>query len=82
MNPNSCWSYRTKRVQQTEELAPWNVVPLAEPAEDWLAAVIRMALHASVEGIEPPPTTWDQIRRRIEASVSPLSHQGEIYEEA
>jgi hypothetical protein len=56
----------------------WNKVPEAEPAQDWFTSVIRMALYARVEGIEPAPTTWDTVRRRIEALVPSLPHQGEV----
>ncbi len=55
-----------------------NEVPEAEPAQDWFTSVIRTALQARVQGIEPAPTTWDTVRRRIEALFPSLSHQGEV----
>jgi hypothetical protein len=56
----------------------WKKVPGAEPEEDGFNLVIRAALQARVEGIEPAPTTWDTVRRHIEALVPPLSEQGEV----
>ena len=56
----------------------WNKVPEPEPAQDWFTYIIRTALHARVQGIEPAPTTWDTVQRRIEALFPSLSHQGEV----
>jgi hypothetical protein len=55
-----------------------DVAPGAELPEDWLATVMRAALQEWAEGIEPPPHTWDRIRRRIQALVPSLPLQGEI----
>jgi hypothetical protein len=61
-----------------EEAPIWKRVPEAGPVEDEFTVLIRTALQARVRGIEPAPTTWDTVRRRIEALVLPLSEQGEV----
>jgi hypothetical protein len=67
----------TIRVDRIEEPVLRDVAPGAELPEDWLATVMRAALHEWAEGIEPPPHTWDRIRRRIQALVPSLSLRGE-----
>jgi len=55
-----------------------DVAPGDERTEDWLATLIHTALHEWAEGIEPPPHTWDRIRRRIQALVPSPSPQREL----
>jgi hypothetical protein len=40
-------------------------------AEEWLDAIVRLALQSSVSDAEPPPAIWIRIRRRI-----PRDHSG------
>ncbi len=67
-----------KSVKRTEELRLPYVATEVESNDDWLATVIRQALQACTEDVEPSPVTWDLITKRIEASVSSLSRQEEI----
>lgn len=60
-----------------EALTPEDVAFNAEPAHEWLATVIRLSLHALVAHIEPPPMSWELIRKRIEASCSAPSFEDE-----
>jgi len=66
------------RVDRIGEPVLRDVAPGAELPEDWLATVVRAALQEWAESIEPPPHTWDRIRRRIQALVPSMSLQGEI----
>jgi len=70
--------FKDNAVDRMEESPIWKKVPEAEPEEDGFTLVIRTALQARVKGIEPAPTTWDTVRRRIEALVPSLPHQGEV----
>lgn len=68
---------------RTEEPKLWDVADEAEPPEDWLATVIRLALHAWTEDAEPLPTTWDLIKQRAATSRSSHFAPGRnSYEEA
>jgi hypothetical protein len=56
------------KVDQNHKLDPKIVHPGVAAQDDWLTIMVRVALHARVEDVAPPETTWGVIQRRVAAS--------------